>query len=528
MLKRIGIAILILGIVVAIWQIDKIKEIVQDTSVRLTAFAGVPLCTRCNIILVSVDVFRADDLPCYGYFRNTAPNLCAFARQNTFLTNFYSNSSYTMDDHVSMFTGLYPSSHHMLVPYRDALNPSIPSLAETLRANGYKTIYLGATEDPNLPLDKGIGRGFDEIHSLGGGDDLSKQLTALLPRMQGNSPSFLFVHSYLLHSPYLPGNGPRLYPLISYPQIPVTEDEYYVNTIPFYELVLTDFHNRLAGSNSQGSYSRNKYIADQLTAAIEANDVDKAQRVFDTLTWPEKGALYELWYLRSLDINNKDMMAYLRSLYDEKIHEMDTYMKPLLSYAEKSDVRKNTIVIITSDHGEEFAEHGQFEHDNNAYNTTTYVPFIISAPNIIRGARNSLAQMVDVYPTLLDFIGIRPTAKTDGKSILSYLTGADSIADTYAISEYRGDSIQTIQDGQWKYYENRPDPTSRFAELYNIVSDPQEQKNLIHIYPDRANKMKDMLSRKLSASPHYAPDIIGFPDWIDSAKQKKLIETGYF
>ena len=530
MRKRIIIGVVFVLAAGFFWYTGSIKNVLLRVYYRLpVAVFGLPVCPDCNIIFISIDVLRADDLPCYGYLRDTAPLLCGFAARHTYFSHFYSASSYTMDDHFSVFTGLYPSSHHVLVPYRDGLNPDIPTLSQELQGNGYRTIYLGATEDPNLPLDKGVGRGFDAIYDVGGGSDLRQKLTKLLPAMNGEKPSFLYVHSYLLHAPYLPGSGPRLYVPDTFPAIPLTEDEYYVNTLPFYEMVLVDFKNRLAASNTQGSISRNSAIVRRLSAAIAAGDLSRAQEVFaSSLTWAEKGALYEVWYLRSIDKTNPQLIAYFRGLYDEQIHAVDGQLAPLFTYVKNPDVRRKTIVIITSDHGEEFMEHGQIEHDNNIYNTTTYVPFILAAPKIQKGVINALGQTVDIFPTLLRLVGIRKLPPTDGRSLVPLLIGKTTTGDQYVVSQYRGGVITSIQDGRWKLYLNREPQNPAWNELYDLTADPLEQHNVYGRYPAVVAELNRALGAILRRSPKYAPDIFGFPEWIDKVKQEKLINTGYF
>ena len=120
-------------------------------------------CRNCNVILVSLDTLRADSLACYGYFRDTAPNLCNFAKENVLFLNSYSNADSTLPSHFSIFTSLYPSSHGVTEILRYELSPGITPLAQFLKNNGYETVFVGQENDPSFPLDKGLGRGFDKI-----------------------------------------------------------------------------------------------------------------------------------------------------------------------------------------------------------------------------------------------------------------------------------------------------------------------------------------------------------------------------
>ncbi len=514
-----------------LWESGIVGRISRDIYARIPfAFAGIPTCPDCNVILVSLDVLRADDLPCYGYSRNTAPNLCAFAERNTYFTRFYSVSSYTLDDHISMVTGLYPSTHHVLVPFRDSLNPSIPTLAESLQAHGYRTLYLGVTDDPNLPLDKGVGRGFTEIHRLDRSDSsLQTQLRTILPTLQDHKPTFLFVHSYLLHAPFLVGPGPRRYAEGAFPEIPLTPKEYKVNSIPFYASVLNELQLRVDANDAPKSVRRNTSIISDLSSAVVSGDLTRAQAIFlGSLYWLEQTNAYDIWYWKHIDPYNDTMIAYLRGLYDERINTADDALKPLLDFVDQPEMKRKTVVIITSDHGEEFQEHGEFGHDYNLYNTSTYIPFIIAAPKIQRSINNSLAQVTDIFPTVLDLVGI-PKPRVEGKSLLPLLVGsAGATGDQYAVSEYRGTVIQSIQDGRWKLYVHHENPKAPWVELYDLVSDPGEYHNVsggFQAVQERLTKALDVIQEK---APRYAPVIGGFPDWIDKKKQKNIIEHGYF
>src|SRR3989344_6085507 len=97
------------------------------------------ICKDCNVILISLDTLRAKSLPCYGYEKNTAPNLCEFAKKSFLFTNSYSQSAYTLDSHFSIFTSLLPSSHGMTTLFVNTLNEKVQTITQILRNSGYKT-----------------------------------------------------------------------------------------------------------------------------------------------------------------------------------------------------------------------------------------------------------------------------------------------------------------------------------------------------------------------------------------------------
>jgi len=92
-----------------------------------------------NVILVSIDTLRADHLGCYGYQKNTSPNLDIFAQQNILFENFHVNASWTLPSHMSMLTALYPVTHGIFRFNR--MRPEISTLAEYLKNDGYTTVF---------------------------------------------------------------------------------------------------------------------------------------------------------------------------------------------------------------------------------------------------------------------------------------------------------------------------------------------------------------------------------------------------
>ncbi len=158
-------------------------------------------CKDCNVILISLDTLRAKSLPFYGYDKNTSPNLFDFANKSFLFKNTYSQSAYTLDSHFSIFTSLYASSHKMTVPFVSNLSESIITLPQIFKQNGYETYYLGVTKDFNLPLNKGLGRGFDhEILTY----DPDGWIKGLKIQNLASKKFFAFLHTYRVHEPYIP------------------------------------------------------------------------------------------------------------------------------------------------------------------------------------------------------------------------------------------------------------------------------------------------------------------------------------
>lgn len=504
-----------------------VQAVIRNIPFRIP---GVAPCPGCNILIINLDTLRAAELPCLGYFRNTTPNLCAFAKDNIMFSRFYSQSSFTLDSHTSIFTGLYPKSHHVIDALKDDLNREIPTLPEMLKKDGYRTIWAGITNDINLPLKKGMGRGYDEIHDLDGNSETwESEYGKLLTKFTEGKPTYMFLHSYGVHAPYLAGREKRQFIGDEYPNIAVTENEFQVHSRPYYEFVISEFRDRLRSSNTEESKKRNGEIVESLTAALRDGNLDRAREITWTFPEYENFEMYFAWYYKQVNPKDPKMVSYIQGLYDERIFQIDSKLTTLFRFLNREDIRKNTIVIILSDNGEEFMDHDYFDHAWNIYENSVHVPFIMAAPKTKRGLYHELGQEVDIVPTLLDLVGVPTTATFDGISLRSIVEGrgAQHIGQRYLIGNHRGDDVISIRNERWKMYKNNT-KEKKHVELYDLMTDPGEQRNVLGDHLPIARLLDQSLETILAASPKYASVSGEFPGWIDDQKRQKLIDSGYF
>lgn len=533
--RRTIYAIVLVSIVAAlcIWVVRQSSGILQEKNrlvrrLRQALLMRTP-CPDCNVLLVNLDTLRAPEMPCYGYARDTTPNLCGYAGNNMRFANFFTQTPFTLDSHMSIFTGLYPTTHHVLEALKDTLHPDIPTLTKTLKKNGYQTVWAGITDDINLPLDRGLGSGFDEFHSVDGmAADWASQYEKLLPKFLDEKPTFMFLHSYGIHSPYLVGNGPYRFLTRAYPDIPLTKEEFYPHSRAYYEFVLDEFIGRLSTSNTVESRGRNGTIVKSLEQALLVNDLSRARDITWEFPWYENYSLYMAWYYRRIPPGDTAKLEYLKTIYDERIYQVDQQLAPLIAFLNRPEVKKKTIVIFTSDNGEEFMEHGFFDHGWNIYNTSTHTPFIIAVPGMKNGVYHELVQAVDIMPTILDLVGVVPEGPLEGISLRPVMEGKgwQYAGDTYLVSQYSGNDIVSIRNSRWKMYRNvRP---REYVELYDLMTDPLEQRNVLGDHPDRARLLDAALEQIMKRSPKYASMSGEFPSWLDQGKRDKLMFEGYF
>lgn len=295
-----------------------------------------PVCERCNVVLISLDTLSGLHLPCYGYPNNTAPNLCSFASRNIFFTNANSQSYYTLPSHASLFTSQYPSTHGLLESGTTTLPPSSITLAESLKKAGYATLWYGPVDNDYLPLHRGLARGFTHIDTeydyerANGLDNWKRGIDKLNENRNNGKPTFLFLHTYYVHHPYLPDSRALHFSNDNDQKIPVTKDEYLRFTPEFMQFTKDYFRqNPVLTKNLEQLYS--KYITTQ--------DHERARALYQELTNKDcKDYCLEAEYFYLQQKDNERDVAYMRALYDELIFQLDIrlaeileQLKPMLS-----------------------------------------------------------------------------------------------------------------------------------------------------------------------------------------------------
>jgi len=175
-------------------------------------------------------------------------------------------------------------------------------------------------------------------------------------------------------------------------------------------------------------------------------------------------------------------LAHLVSLYDGEIAYVDHELGRLFGEIRKMGLSEDSVIVFTSDHGEEFREHGSFGHGFTLYDEQLLVPLLIVWPGRLReGHRvNETVQLIDIVPTIIDLLGLQgPGGKFEGVTLLQHCTGSEPV------SAPPRDAFSQTQLGEKELYSDRIqgakaifDATSDGWELYNLVSDPGETENL--------------------------------------------------
>ncbi len=213
----------------------------------------------------------------------------------------------------------------------------------------------------------------------------------------------------------------------------------------------------------------------------------------------------------------------LVALYDAEVAATDASFGALLDELERLDLYDQALIVLTSDHGEEFQEHGGWRHGNHLYGETLDVPLIVKFPGQTEGRRLDLpAQHIDILPTALAAAGLTVPAAVEGVDLGE---GSLDLAGRRVYSHLdlrRSISHLTVIDGDWKFMQRRR-PKGRDTFLFDLREDPLEQRNLAERFPVRTAAMLALLDARLAATSGAIAESVE----IDVELEKSLRALGY-
>lgn len=476
------------------------------------------LCVKCNIVLVDIDVLRADSLECFGYRKIVAPNLCRFAQQGFRFQRNISQSNWTFTSMVSTITSLYPSAHKVREAKRDKLNPGILTLAKLLKSAGYRTTYMSSFNEANpyiLNVENGTLRGYDHVAY---GQNIGTWLPAIENLEKSRQPFFLHLYVNNLHMPYLIPEGAQPLEILEKPKgFPLTAKEYDETLEDYlaehYQEVFTDTAIQKHPELFINTKRTKKEIREYYWSFGNTFNLKGLKVVWDPV---------EKSYTKHVDVKNPEHRAYVRMLYHTLINTLDAKLALFFDHLAISPSAVNTIVIIMSDHGEAFGERGIFNKDNSLYNEAIHTPLIFRIPGTQGKDIDTVTQNIDIFPTIIEAIGGRITQQLQGMSILPLINGNNS-SKRVAVGETA--TWISIQDSRWKLIADKSGKPVSF-ELYDLTSDSGETNNLAGLKPQIADLYYNQLRGILDHAEKQNRDLL--PSFIDPQKRRRVLEEGYF
>lgn len=439
---------------------------------------------RPDVVLIVLDTLRPDHLPCYGYERATSPNIDDLCAKSTVYENAYAASSWTLPSHASLFTGLHPIRHGTHHENR-VLAEHHETLAEAMSAAGYRThaIIANAMLARDRKLDQGFGsyteawrKAFDQHPKLFPDYEAARSM----PWDDVDDPLFRAAMQQLR-----PGVDENAY----FGFRRSLEEESPAPVFLFVNLV--GVHSPY---NSSGPFYEKFLRHPELE--LEEN------------RWPE-------YYTGRADFPD-DQLEHFVDLYDAEILHADHIVGRMIEDLQATGRWANTLLIVTSDHGENLGDHGHLSHVFSLHETLTRVPLIVHFPPRFPAATRIRSRVsgVDLFPTILEAAGIELGARDlDG----TVLVRRDAEPRARAlISEYYypwenirfvhqlfGDDTPGLERWQRRLRSITVDDMKLIwasdgrHELYDLAADPDERHDLIDD-PSRT-QIRDALIERLEA-----------------------------
>ncbi|HET7291519.1 MAG TPA: sulfatase-like hydrolase/transferase [Vicinamibacteria bacterium] len=447
--------------------------------------AAVADAARPDVVLVSIDTLRADHLGVYGRSPTLTPGMDRIAREGVVFTRALAASPWTTPSVASLLTGLPVTRHDAGRPLgsgltflRSPLDGRYTTLAERFAAAGYRT--RGVVANGFLHPESGMAQGFEEFVTPFSGAmmasfmrdlPLTRLIVALTPPKSWGDYRAQGVTDAALR--FLDESDPRpLFLWVHYidPHTPFQADPALLDPAVLSEMV----HQTHPPTREDGTVVGEVFAATDLVRA---------------------GTLW---------LGPRDRER-LRQYYAGEVAYTDTHVGRLFEALRARRARRPVAAALTADHGEEFWDHGHFEHGHDYYREVTWVPLVFWGAGTPEGRTiNSVAGLVDVAPSLTELAGlpvVAPAAPDEGRSLVPLWSGRDegeAAPPRFAGGNLYGLPAALVEGGPWRFILRANDA----QELYDVASDPQERRNVAFEHPLVAERLRRALEPQLAALLH--------------------------
>lgn len=476
--------------------------------VWVALFAGTPLgCVRepaastdpsalhppragVNVVLYLIDTLRRDRLGVYGCSEPTSPRIDALARSAFVFEDCTAPAPWTVPSVVSLLTSKYPVDHEV-VEMGQKLGSNHTPLAVVMKELGFQT--AGFVSNPFAGEATGLEVGYDTFSSQVSASEIRPWLEEV-----ANEPFFLYVHTLEPHSPYF-----------SSPDVIQRFGEYRKDELGEAVRLLREYRQQARKDAIRLRLGKEDDLAAQeaVLAALQGN-VDG-----------------------------------LNLLYNASVFRADRALGEVVDLLQERGLFERTVFLLVSDHGEEFSDHGGWEHNDSLYAELVRVPMLwkFPDPTLVPRRIASAASLLDVVPTLLDYFGHPDrAAQCSGRSLLPVLQ-EDRETDPAKVEAVRihlglwhptsdrtrGRYNVRVREARWRLIWNVELDT---VELYDAGADPTEQTDLAAANPEVARRLREVARTWLDQRPGARAladrDGRNVQD-LDEETQRTLRELGY-
>lgn len=439
---------------------------------------------RTNVLLVVVDTARADKFGCYGHPGGLTPRIDALAAEGVCFQRAVAHAPWTLPSTASLLTSLHPEQHGAggfldLAPLERGEGPRIAfrplaeevqTVTESFRSAGWRT---GAIVNVDF-LDEGFGltQGVDdldarwyesnqEVRSATQTTDLALDWLA----EHGDEPFFLLAHYFDAHAVYEPPKEFR-------ERFAAPQDR--------------------ADSNFIFGTRSHMLLLRAGKLELDAGLIERAER-----------------------------------LYEAELAYVDEQVGRLVAGLADNGLDQNTLVVVTADHGEEFLEHGGFEHGHSLYDELVRVPLVLRLPGTIAPDQRlgGTAGLLDVAPTICDLVGLDVPNAFQGHSLVEAIREGKGLErGMLAHGNFWGEPLASWESGGWKLIMTPVPGGEPRVELYDLLNDPEEQRDLAASNPDDVERLR---SEYEAVREHLAASAHGSTVELSEETQQRLKALGY-
>ena len=403
-----------------------------------------PVSSDPNIILIVVDTLRADRLTQYGHPRDTSSALAPLTDAAVRFEDCTSPAPWTAPSVASLFTGLAPERHRV-DRVGVALRKRASTLAEALQASGWNTAAF--TFNPHITRRANFDQGFDEFVSYRGHAQRAPDVRDMLREAwrwvsrESRRPFFLYLQPMNVHGPY---------------RVPADARDLLLGRPPREGFEF--FGPLMKGLLREGRLELREEVSAEIRQSLEEQ--------YDT----------------AVRHTTEELGLFFRSLAEAGLWE-------------------SSLIVLTSDHGEELFDHGGFSHRYSLHREVLHVPLFVKLPGTGRaGVIDTPVSLTDLYPTILELVGLR-TSETDGHSLAPLLRGEaapEALRERALASSVDNPGrceARALRQGRYRLLviERNYEGRANESFLYDLETDPGETRDLQDEHPEIAARLRARL-----------------------------------
>lgn len=407
-----------------------------------------------NVVLIVVDTLRADRLSQYGYELPTSTALSELASGSTRFTQAQTPAAWTLPSVASLFLGLAPARHGVDKSGAE-LPAGVVTLAESLRAAGFET--AGFSFNPYVSRKRGFDRGFQHFSDVGGKrkgypdvSEMIREASRWLEERNPSRPFLLYLQPMNVHGPY------------------------------------------------------------RVPAAAAASLLGRAPAPGFAFFGPLMSAIMKQGRIERRGEVTPEFVRSLQEEYATAVHYSAEQIAGLLELLRQLGLFDSSLVIFTADHGEELYDRGGFAHGYSLYREIIGVPLFVKLPGQTRPRSvDTPVSLVDLYPTVLDLLGLPAPQRLDGVSLRPLLEGpADApppeLAERALVSQATNPKrcvARTLRRGAFELMviDRNYEGVQGEVRLYNLEKDPGERSDLAGVHPELRDALRERLERTFEA-----------------------------